>query len=94
MVHHHFVSSIVLPKCTGIAINLFVSSGGTALSGLRATVPIGIENIVCPSNATSPAECEAVAPPESPTCYSEFSAAGVRCIQGTSLTHVLSKTSL
>ena len=53
-----------------------------AVVGLTATTPIGVENVMCPSNATSPAECEVIAPPESRTCrYSDFSAAGVRCIQ-------------
>ena len=42
---------------------------------------------MCSSNATSPAECQAIAPPETPTCFSESSAAGVRCIQGTSFKH-------
>ena len=71
----------------GLAANIYIS-GGTALSGFTATAPIGVENVMCPSNATSPAECEAVAPPETPSCYSDFRAAGVRCIQGTSLKHV------
>ena len=57
-------------------------SGGTAVSGLIPTAPIGVENVMCSSNATSAAECLAVAPPESSRCYGSFSAAGVRCIQG------------
>ena len=57
-------------------------SGGTALSGLRPTAPIGIENIMCPSNATGPEECPAVVPPENPRCFGGSNAAGARCTQG------------
>ena len=59
-------------------------SGGTAVGGLRATTPVGVgvENVMCPSNATSPAECAAIAPPEMPRCFGNSSAAGVRCTQG------------
>ena len=45
---------------------------------------------MCSSNATSPAECLAVAPPETPICYSDFRAAGVRCIQSNNFIHFLS----
>ena len=57
-------------------------SGGTALSGLQPTAPIGVENIMCPSNATGPEECPAVAPPENPRCFGGSNAAGARCTQG------------
>lgn len=61
---------------------LYYISGGSALGRLRATTPIGVENVMCPSNATSPAECAAVAPPETSRCFGNSSAAGVRCTQG------------
>jgi hypothetical protein len=57
-------------------------SGGTALRGLEATAPIGIENVTCPRNATSPEECPAVAPPVTSRCFGGSSAAGARCTQG------------
>ena len=56
--------------------------GGVAVRGLTATAPIGIGNVDCPSNATSVLQCSGVTPPQSPQCLSNFSAAGVRCIQG------------
>ena len=56
--------------------------GGVALSGLTATTSIGIENVECPSNPISVSECSGTIPPQSPRCLSNFSAAGIRCIQG------------
>ena len=61
--------------------------GGTAVGGLTATSPIGVENVMCPSNATSPAQCTAVAPPETSRCFGGSSAAGVRCTQGMFVHH-------
>ena len=57
-------------------------SGGVALRGLTATAPPGLDNVMCPSNATSALNCSFNIPPISPQCYSNFSAAGVRCIEG------------
>ena len=47
-----------------------------------ATAPPGLDNVMCPSNATSALNCSFNIPPVSPQCYSNFSAAGVRCVQG------------
>ena len=73
-VHHFFY-------CYG-----FHTLGGVAVRGLTATAPIGIGNVECPSDATSPLQCRYIvySSPQltSPRCLSNFSAAGVRCIQG------------
>ena len=52
------------------------------MSGLGTTAPVGVEDVMCPSNATSASECNATSPPMTPRCFGNFSAAGVRCIQG------------
>lgn len=67
-----------------IQVQIFMSiiPGGTAVGGLTPTTPVGVENVTCPSNATSISDCPAVSPPMNPRCYGNFSAAGVRCIQG------------
>ena len=57
-------------------------SGGIALQGLTTTAPPGLDNVMCPSNASSALDCSFNSPPVSPQCYGNFSAAGVRCIQG------------
>ena len=57
-------------------------TGGFAVDGLVATTSIGIENVMCPSNSTSTSDCSGEIPPESPRCLNNFSAAGVRCVQG------------
>ena len=54
--------------------------GGVALNGLRATSLIAIENVSCPVNA-SVSQCSST-PPQSSRCFNNFSAAGVRCVQG------------
>ena len=56
--------------------------GGIAVGGLATTAPIGIENVVCPSNVTSVSQCGADSPPVTSRCFGSFSAAGVRCVQG------------
>ena len=55
--------------------------GGIAVGGLAATAPIGIENVVCPTNVTSASQCSSNSPVTS-RCFNDFSAAGVRCVQG------------
>ena len=57
-------------------------SGGIAVQGLTATATPGLDHVMCPSNATSALDCTFNSPPVSPQCYSNLSAAGVRCIQG------------
>ena len=61
---------------------LIYTAGEVALSGFIATTDIGIENVECPSNATNASECSGVTPPQSFRCLSNFSAAGIRCVQG------------
>ena len=68
-------STVVFRGCT-------IFPGGVAVRGLTATVPAGLDNVMCPSNATSALNCSFNIPPVSPQCYGNFSAAGVRCIQG------------
>ena len=57
-------------------------SGGVAVRGLIPTSQPALENVMCPSNATSASNCSFVSPPISSRCYGNFSAAGVQCIQG------------
>ena len=52
------------------------------MRGLIATAPPGLDSVMCPSNATSALNCSFSIPPISSQCYDNFSAAGVRCIQG------------
>ena len=52
------------------------------MGGLIATAPTGLENLMCPSDATSALNCTFVSPLVSSRCYNNLSAAGVRCIQG------------
>ena len=56
--------------------------GGVALNGLATTTSIDIENVQCPSNSTIVSQCSGITPPQSLRCLSDFSAAGIRCIQG------------
>ena len=62
--------------------NVVINSGGVALGGLTPTAPVAAENVMCPLNATSGFDCTFDSPPESPRCYGNSSAAGVRCMQG------------
>ena len=57
-------------------------TGGYAVSGLIATSPVGVENVMCPDNVTSAANCSFVSPPQSLQCAGFSNAAGVRCVQG------------
>ena len=57
-------------------------SGGTAISGLGTTAPVGVEDVMCPSNAISAYECNATSPPMTSRCLGTFNAAGVRCTRG------------
>ena len=62
---------------------ILVTSGGFAVSGLTATSQVGVENVMCPMNATTAADCSFVSPAQSLQCIDGFSsAAGVRCVQG------------
>ena len=54
-----------------------------------ATAPPGLDDVMCPSNATSALNCSFNIPPMSPQCYGNFSAAGVRCIQGMHIDSVI-----
>ena len=72
--------SITHAHCAKYMTSNFI--GGVAVSGLTATAPIGVENAECPSNAVNASQCSGDIPPRSPQCFSNFSAAGVHCIQG------------
>ena len=54
-----------------------------------ATAPPGLDGVMCPSNATSALNCSFNIPPMSTQCYGNFSAAGVRCIQGMHIDSVI-----
>ena len=58
-------------------------AGGVAVSGLAATTSVGIEYVECPRNSTFPntSQCSGTTPQFS-RCLSNFSAAGIHCIQG------------
>ena len=79
------VCSIARSQCHTIIMQLLMIlhiAGGVALSGLTATTSIDVKNVECPSNSTSASQCSVTAPPQSSQCLSNFSAAGIRCIQG------------
>ena len=46
------------------------------------TAPVGVEDVMCPSNAISASECNVISPPTTSRCLGTFNAAGVRCTQG------------
>jgi hypothetical protein len=59
-----------------------IDHDGTALSRLFAIAPIIAENVVCLGSETNASQCNYTSPVVSSRCFGSFSAAGVRCTQG------------
>ena len=72
-----------LPKFPGYMVIVYnFNSGATPLHGLVSRALTIAENITCIGNETHASQCGYTSPPATPRCYTESSAAGVRCAQG------------